>query len=40
MSMTPAQRKQVRAKYEQQDKERKNKRLGISPKISKKTKRK
>lgn len=40
MAMTPAKRHQIRAKYEAQDQAKKNKRLGISPKMAKKGKRK
>lgn len=40
MAMTPAKRHQIRAKYEAQDQAKKNKRLGLTPKKSKKAKRK
>ena len=39
-SMTPAKRHAMRAMYEAQDLERKNKRLGLTPKKNKKAKRK
>lgn len=39
-SMTPAKRHAMRARYEAQDKARKNARLGISPKMAKGKKRK
>jgi len=39
-SMTPSKRHAIRAKYEAQDQARKNERLGLKPKVSKKGKRK
>ena len=38
--LTPAKRHAMRAMYEKQDQERRNKRLGIKPKMAKKGKRK
>jgi len=40
MAMTPAKRHAMRAMYEAKDLEKKNKRLGLTPKKSKKAKRK
>lgn len=38
MAMTPAKRKQIRAKYESEQKARKNERLGLAKKTTKKNK--
>lgn len=40
MAMTPAKRKAIRNKYEEQQKARKNERLGLAKKTTKKNKRK